>query len=664
VQAVGSIVGGAIVGPFLSCCRNDRAFLRRALPRASGIVACILIMAACVAAKTMNAQTGIAVSIPKPSNARYAMHQLTTQAASQLDGTYGKIVQPQVLTPLQYFAEYFYDYNTDTCSFVSAGTLTLITPPTYGTYSSQILNKTYPADGTCPVETYLSSQIDYTWTSTSPLANTDYMVVNYSTPDGEFNVTYGYYLYICPPPTVVTSFNPDLWYAGRNQFVTITGTGFVPLVQANAECPMTTVSATSADNSAVTVTNVDVLSETSIIAYVEPVSTAPTEGATLIVSGAATPSPNADILGTPVISLNGTVISGPNAATPPPVPVVGQQLLLTTTPTAATLAALPIPLGINSSTWTVNGGTNIGGYTPTTASATVTPMPPETTPDLTFDSVYPAASVAETYKLCTGPPTPPTGGGGGGNACNPIASANFAVNGVTSAAINILNELLATIDNLTGCAAITGGPTLVYGNLQGPAGPCGTASGTPGITFYPNGTPPGAGNFLFAQLIDSDTEIKTGAGGAITTCTATAGVDEDYPYQKQVNPQSTSDSPETPLLSNMTKVARLFNATMYLLWQSTSAATSIPVPLGYLPWTFDGTATNSGTALAPVWTASGVGAPVETDGEISIEGLLRSDLAIPDAGFANTAFVPATTITDIPIWSGPAILASSHCVTN
>jgi len=591
---------GAIHGLFLSFYRNDRAFLRHSLPRTSSLVACILILATCIAAETMNAQTAVARILPKPSNARYAMHRLATQANSQLDGAYAYIVQPQVLTWLIDLVE----YDESTCAFISSGSWAVPTPPANGTYSTQFVTAPLPTGDKCGGNTYQFNQIDYTWTSTSPLANTDYMVVNWTTPDGTLNLSYGIYIYICPPPTVVTSFDPDIWYAGRNQYVTITGTGFVPAVQANAECPMTTVSATSADNSAVTVSNVDVLSETSIIAYVEPVSTAPTEGATLIVSGAPTPSPNADILGTPVISLNGTVISGPNAAVPPPVPVVGQQLLLTTTPTATTLAALPIPLGINSSTWTVTGGTNIGGYTPTTASATVTPMPPKTTPDLTFYSVYPAASIAETYQLCTGPPAPPTGGGHSGNACNPIATSNFSLTGPT----------VSSMSNPTGYVGIFGGPVLGYGPV--------------GIQFNPtlSNTTGDSGQFEWIQLITNDTLPRTSTAGITQTCvnvtvpptSGGTGLDTGYPY---ATGNSTQDSPTVPLNSTTyEQEARSFSAQMYLLWDAVlpvgctpgKSCTSIPVPLGSVTWGWSGTATyssnswslTSSSTTTPSWTAS------------------------------------------------------------
>jgi hypothetical protein len=51
-------------------------------------------------------------------------------------------------------------------------------------------------------------------------------------------------------------------------------------------------------------------------------------------------------------------------------------------------------------------------------------------------------------------------------------------------------------------------------------------------------------------------------------------------------------------------VNRVFNATMYLLWQS-STASSIPITIGYQAWQFNGT----GTQKSSKWTASGSGAP-------------------------------------------------------
>jgi hypothetical protein len=356
-------------------------------------------------------------------------------------------------------------------------------------------------------------------------------------------------------------------------------------------------------------------------------------------------------------SVAGTACSGVLSSTAAATPVVvGPQVVLTGSPTGAELDDLPVPLTLVPPTaWTV-GGTNIGGYGPSTAGASVT----ETTltgSTLTTYWVYPG-TFPVTYESCVE-----------SQATSPAlfdcttATASFTVSGVSSPAINIANELLATIDDLTGCAAASGGPTLVYGSLQGPAAACGTATGNPGITFYPVGTPPGAGSFLFAQIVENNSTTYTDGTGA-TTCTWTAGVDGQYPYQGQINPSSTSDSPETSLPQTFTPITRNLVAWMYLLWQPAPAATSIPVPLGYMPWAFNGTATNVGTTQAPIWTASGTGAPVTANGQATAEGVIEAGEAIPDAGSPNSAFVPAATIADIPVWNGPAIPAAANCPTN
>jgi hypothetical protein len=243
------------------------------------------------------------------------------------------------------------------------------------------------------------------------------------------------------------------------------------------------------------------------------------------------------------------------------------------------------------------------------------------------------------------------------------------VTGVSSPAINIANEVSATIDDLTGCTTsggttISGGPFLVFGNLQGPVGSCGIATGNPGIQFFPNGATSSAGNFLFAQLITADSTVDHGTSGTVT-CTATPGLDGAYPYQNQINPASTSDSPEAPLPSSYATVTRNFDAIMYLLWQSTTAANSIPVPLGYIPWTFNATATNTGTVGAPVWTASGAGAPVMSDLKASFEGIIRIGDVSRDAGTSNPAFVlavPTQPNLGFPTWTGLAI-PSAKCGT-
>ncbi|MFY9852699.1 MAG: hypothetical protein WAK26_02330 [Terracidiphilus sp.] len=465
--------------------------------------------------------------------------------------------------------------------------------------------------------------------------------------------------------------------AGKTYSITITGTGFGPYQLPPPQGQTCTYFfQATVDTGSVAIPAQTVVSSTEITATVTPDASDPTETACIYAGGGypmvvraaasatpATTTPGSctaqggfpvQILGAPEIqwTQNGTtstisVVDDGSGTEPKAQPVVvGQQIKLKTKPDADKLAALGLAFSENK--WKV-GGTRIKNYAPTTASASVKKMTDDDLgkADVTFYWVYPEDNnIPVTYKYCVDIP-----GADADGQCSLVAKAAFTVTGVDSSWINITNEILANIDDLTGCDLDPGGPTLVYGDIQGPTGPCSTPTnlpfGTPGITFYPAGTPPGAGNYLFAQLIGSDVAVDS-RSGATTTCTDIPGVDGTYPYQHQINPPSTSDSPETPLPSTYTTVTRNFNATMYLLWQSTATANSIPVPLGYIPWTFNGVATNSGTAQAPAWTASGAGAPISGNGA------------------AGGAFVPADPTQPnlgIPIWSGPAV-PSANCTNN
>lgn len=527
---------------------------------------------------------------------------------------------------------------------------------------------------------------------------------NYSNPTGIVNVTGGtgggYIAAVAlgtPVPIgalpTITSVSPKVWWAGSTQDITITGINFVPVATEYAGVSQVTVMTGSGP---MNVSNVNVVSSTEITATVSPSEDSPAEKVTLTVTNPdpttsdvvrvhaadAGPSPvgaGATVVGpgianttdivlpVPVIQWNNNPISTDGSTTPPVQnAVVGQQIALTTTPTEVQLAQL-FGLGLTmTATWTVDPTNvdppNIGGWSPTTA-ASGTPSPTVLDqPNLTTYWVYPSNgnAISVTYQYCVSAPAIP-------NTCSTKVSAQFDVSGVTAPAINIGNEVAATIDFLTGCTTadgttIVGGPTLVYGNLTGPYGSCGIARGTPGLTFFPNGTPPSVGNFLFAQIVTSDSIAYSGTSSKLT-CTSTPGLDGAYPYQNNVNPVSTSDSPEVILLSTYATVTRNFNATMYLLWQSTSSENSVPVPLGYIPWTFNGTATNSGTTQAPLWTASGAGAPVASNGELINEGAIEEDVAIPDAGAANSAFVladPSQANFGFPVWAGLAI-PSAQC---
>jgi hypothetical protein len=68
------------------------------------------------------------------------------------------------------------------------------------------------------------------------------------------------------------------------------------------------------------------------------------------------------------------------------------------------------------------------------------------------------------------------------------------------------------------------------------------------------------------------------------------------------------------LESTWTTETRSFNATMFLMWKSNTTG-SIPVPLGYQTWAFDGTAyCSSNCGSASTWTATTNGTPGDVGG--------------------------------------------------
>ena len=247
--------------------------------------------------------------------------------------------------------------------------------------------------------------------------------------------------------------------------------------------------------------------------------------------------------------------------------------------------------------WGTPTGTAVGGYSPQTSSASVSPVSTaNTNSTYTFYWPYAGNGYQETVRYYYA-------AWGYGN-WSPTATATVNVTGVTSPLLTARTSVAATIDTLQGCSSSPGGTELVFGNISGivPGCPGAGLSGTPGISFSASGNQPGGGSFIYVQLINSDSVSRTTSTGT-TPCSATPGDDGSYPYQSG-NP-APSDSPYAPLPITNTKVTRNFSATMYLLWQS-NTANSIPVPLGSVPWVFNATATQS----SGTWSASGGGGPV------------------------------------------------------
>ena len=100
-------------------------------------------------------------------------------------------------------------------------------------------------------------------------------------------------------------------------------------------------------------------------------------------------------------------------------------------------------------------------------------------------------------------------------------------------------------------------------------------------------------NYLWVQLITRDVvELKRHA--SVERCVPKSqpipdvgsGLDSNYPYDSH-NP--TRDSPPVELNPAEEEISRTFHARMYLLWGS-GLSNSIPIPLGYVDWHFEGQA--------------------------------------------------------------------------
>ncbi len=447
----------------------------------------------------------------------------------------------------------------------------------------------------------------------------------------------------CAPPTV-TSISPNVWWAGQSyKNVTVTGANFITPANATAVCPATTVTITGAS---FTLGAVTVNSATQItIASVQPAATDTTAGVTVKVTGISSASANlADVLGAPQIQWNGKTISGTGATAQSA--VVGQNVVLTGIPTAVTLGQLPIPVTIapsppNPNPWTA-GGTNIGNYTASTGSASVTPTD-LSQPTLNTYWVYPKQGISVTYQYCVDTPSQD-------DLCpssSAPAKATFNVSGGGTMANNPYKQL--TIDQLIPCVnglpPASGGtkePYVVYGNTEGYGCSATVPGSTFGITFTPSGAPSG-GTYSYVQLINSDDPMSVD-GNSSYVCTHNAGLDTAYPYTGLVpgkNPPQAEDAPNDELVSGYVET-RTFNATMFLMWtpKAANGAATIPVPIGYQTWGFSGGASQNAKGT---WVAT-------TNGKPGPQGSFT-----PSNNQTQTG--PPQIQNGYPIWTG----GPSHC---
>lgn len=394
----------------------------------------------------------------------------------------------------------------------------------------------------------------------------------------------------CPSPGI-TSISPNVWVAGQSNPITITGTNFVTQAAASQACPETSdiVVSTPSTNPSVKVvaSAVNVVSATEVTASVRPTVGSYSGGdytfnGAIAATVAVDHTPRAtdlgapvsttaqvDVLGPPEILWNGNPASG---SVGPQDAVVGQQILLTTFPTAATLAALPIPLtfaATNPTTWMVTGGTNIGGYTPTAASASVTAMPPLNTPNLTFYSVFPADAVAVTYTYCVS----------GQTEC-PEATATFNVTGPPSVTVTPSGQEFFIGDNP---------PAMNWG-----------------IQFAAEPDPGYSGNFIWIQIVQSINEESLYSSGNPVACTGGPGFDAGspptYPFASGLTAEDGPSGPlDSPPQLNQNEQTESASFQMYLMWNSgigSGPSASIPVPLGSISWNIAGDVVWNSTAGA------------------------------------------------------------------
>ena len=543
------------------------------------------------------------------------------------------------------------EIDTTTCAFITSGSWQVTTPPKYGTVQTAIMNAVGPS---CTAYTYPFNFIFYTWTSTDPAGTTDTFSATWSgdsqtTPEP---FTFDFTL-ACPTPTIA-SISPNVWTAGQSYLITITGQNFVTAAAAaTTNCPVSTVAVQTPDTNpdvTVAVSGITVVSATQITATVEATSApntgpplkggtpapagaiaatveviatppaqsgpAPAVSAKVVALDAATaPAPNVDVLLASQIIWSGNVISG-GAATQPI--VVGQQIVLTATPTDATLEDLPVYLTLSPTpTWTVPS-TNIAGWSPSTEPTTAPTPTVLTGPSLSTYFVVSGNAIPVTYESCVQ-----------GQTASPIydqcttATATFNVTGPTDVTVytcgGVNPAVTCTGTGQLGDVVVKAGPRLGFGT-----------SSDIGIIFTISASAAPQGTYSFVQLISSHNTSYDLSSGTVCPDNIGSGLDNSYPYGNATS-VSTDDNPSNPLFADDKEVTTSFAATMYAMWTPSDVSNPLPVPLGYVTWGYSGDAiqnlstavwsinpntTSKGTAGSfvpsstyPTWTTTIVNAP-------------------------------------------------------
>lgn len=315
-----------------------------------------------------------------------------------------------------------------------------------------------------------------------------------------------------------------------------------------------------------------------------------------------TPSGSANV--NPQILLGGP--NGTNITNTTQSVVVGQQIVL--------YAKYQSGLTVNSQSWFVPGETAVS-YTPTAGQGSLDTNVVVNQQSTTFYwAIVPLSAWTVTFTLNYGSNQTAT------------AQANFNISGPNPfmPTVTLPTNGNLFVDTLTGCSGAPTGQFLVFGNISGPVPPCpGTYTGQAGIAFSPPTTSTPAGNFFFVQLVSADEVTYPNL-----TCNGIGGLDGAYPYQSKVG-QPVNDAPFAPLPYN--SITRTFDATMYLMWQSTVSGW-FAVPMGYTAWSFS----SSTSFTNGVWST-------------------------PSGSGTTLPFFTASYTSSYPTWTGLAVQANNNC---
>lgn len=390
---------------------------------------------------------------------------------------------------------------------------------------------------------------------------------------------------VTPILASVTPVTPAAFFAGASTTVNITGTGFIPDGNANG-CYSTSLDVSTAAED-IAITDMNVVSSTQITATLAPTATDPLGPATVAVSNYQYNNPStplvastslAEVLPVPTIQCtgasmqcNGQTISGTNPTAQ--LAVIGQQAkLAATTPTAAQLAALPVPITLSAntpSTWTV-AGTNIGGYivvppanpNPTVSTANIASTVLTNSSLTTFWLSQSAKNspYQVLYQYCVNV-------AGLTNPCSPASAAKFNVLGPTGVNVTTTHKTFDDID--------------VPPELQWTINFNGSAKSPTGF----------AGEYSWVQIVQSVADYEYFANGTSNLCSGGPAFDAGdsapfYPYASGLSAEDfTTDALTLP---NQTGANDTRKFQMYFMWDPKTDSNSIPVSLGSLIWNANG----------------------------------------------------------------------------